>query len=161
MRCDYFESSRLARGHLGGNLERVIRTAVRPVLVVSRIYKPITRFLIAYDGGPSVNKAIDFVRARPLLKGATCHILRVGHLDDKAKYYFEEAAGKLRVDGYEVTTETVLGEPESAIATAVKNEDIQLLVMGAYGHSPIRALILGSTTTTMVRTCPVPILMFH
>ncbi len=36
-----------------------------------------------------------------------------------------------------------------------------LLVMDAYGHSPIRAFILGSTTTAMVRTCPVPVLMFR
>ena len=47
------------------------------------------------------------------------------------------------------------------IADAVKREDIHLLVMGAYGNSPIRALILGSTTTTMVRTCLMPVLMFR
>lgn len=33
--------------------------------------------------------------------------------------------------------------------------------MGAYGHSRIREFILGSTTTTMVRTCLVPVLMFR
>jgi len=33
--------------------------------------------------------------------------------------------------------------------------------MGAYGHSPIRQFILGSTTTTMVRTCQIPVLMFR
>ena len=47
-------------GHLGGNIERVIRTAVRPVLITARAFAPIERFLIAYDGGPSVNRAIDF-----------------------------------------------------------------------------------------------------
>jgi nucleotide-binding universal stress UspA family protein len=47
------------------------------------------------------------------------------------------------------------------IAEAIEREGIQLLVMGAYGHSPIRHLILGSTTTTMVRTCHVPVLMFR
>jgi nucleotide-binding universal stress UspA family protein len=30
--------------------------------------------------------------------------------------------------------------------------------MGAYGHSPIRRLILGSTTTGLIRTCHVPVL---
>ncbi|MEO6054349.1 MAG: universal stress protein, partial [Chthoniobacterales bacterium] len=37
----------------------------------------------------------------------------------------------------------------------------QLLVMGAYGHSRIRQLMVGSTTTAMVRTCQVPVLMFR
>jgi nucleotide-binding universal stress UspA family protein len=33
--------------------------------------------------------------------------------------------------------------------------------MGAYGHSPIRQFILGSNTTSMVRTCQIPVLMFR
>jgi nucleotide-binding universal stress UspA family protein len=33
--------------------------------------------------------------------------------------------------------------------------------MGAYGHSPIREFILGSTTTSLIRTCLVPILLFR
>jgi nucleotide-binding universal stress UspA family protein len=33
--------------------------------------------------------------------------------------------------------------------------------MGAYGHSRIRSLIVGSTTATMVRRCRIPVLMFR
>ncbi|MEP6670078.1 MAG: universal stress protein [Chthoniobacter sp.] len=166
-RCDLVvigkrgEHADFAKGHLGGNLQRVIRAAVRPVLVAARAFRPIERFLIASDGGPSATKAIDFALASPLLKGAACHILRAGHVDDRAKWYLEEAAGKLRAGGSEVTSHAVSGEPVTVIAETVKREDIQLLVMGAYGHSPIRTLILGSTTTTMVRTCLVPVLMFR
>ncbi len=36
-----------------------------------------------------------------------------------------------------------------------------MLVMGAYGHSPLRAMIVGSTTTEMVRSCSVPVLLFR
>jgi nucleotide-binding universal stress UspA family protein len=82
-------------------------------------------------------------------------------VDDKAKWYLDEAAAKLRSVGYAVTSHATSGDPETVIADAVKREGIQLLVMGAYGHSPIRVLILGSTTTTMVRTCLVPVLMFR
>jgi nucleotide-binding universal stress UspA family protein len=31
--------------------------------------------------------------------------------------------------------------------------------MGAYGHSPIRNFIVGSTTTEMIRTIHVPVLL--
>jgi nucleotide-binding universal stress UspA family protein len=34
-----------------------------------------------------------------------------------------------------------------------------MLVMGAYGHSPLRRLIVGSTTTDMIRTVHVPVLL--
>ena len=148
-------------GHLGGNIQRVIRTAVRPVLITARAFTPIERFLIAYDGGPSVTRAIEFVLANPLLQGCACHILRAGKLDDKARWYLDEAAEKLRGGGFDVTTHALRGEPETVIAEAIKREGIQLLVMGAHGHSPIRHLILGSTTTTMVRTCQVSVLLFR
>ena len=88
--CDF------AKGHLGGQLQRVIRASVRPVLVAARAFKPVERFLIAYDGGPSVLKAVDFVLNNPLLKGLHCHILRAGKVDDNARYYLEETAQKLR-----------------------------------------------------------------
>lgn len=151
----------MAKEHLGANLERVVRTAVRPVLVTTATFQPIGKFLIAYDGGPSVTRAIEFALASPLLKGLDCHLLRAGKIDDTAKYYLEETATKLRHAGYEVTTHAIPGAPEKVIAEVIERERIQLLVMGAYGHSPIRALILGSTTTNMVRTCPIPVLMFR
>jgi nucleotide-binding universal stress UspA family protein len=150
-----------APGHLGANLERVVRTAVRPVLVTAQTFQPIERFLIAYDGGPSVARAIEFALTSPLLKGIGCHILRAGQIDDKARYYLEETAAKLRHAGYEVASHAIPGAPEKVMAEVIPRERIQLLVMGAYGHSPIRALILGSTTTNMVRTCPISVLMFR
>ncbi len=153
--CDF------AKGHLGRELERVIRTSVRPVLVASRAFKPVQNILIAYDGGPSVLKAVDFVASSPLLQGLSCHLLRAGKTDDTATHPMEEAAEKLRSAGFEVTTEAIGGAPDAVIGQAVRDRGIDLLVMGAYGHSPIRQFILGSTTTTMVRTCLVPVLMFR
>jgi nucleotide-binding universal stress UspA family protein len=151
----------LAKDHLGANLERVVRTAVRPVLVTSTTFQPMEKVLIAYDGGPSVTKVIDYALTSPLLKGLDCHLLRAGHIDDKARYYLQETAAKMRAGGYTVTTHAIDGAPEKVIADVIQREQIQMLVMGAYGHSPIRAFILGSTTTNMVRTCSVPVLMFR
>lgn len=155
------EHADLAKLHLGGNLQRVIRAVHHPVLVASRAFAPIDRFLIAYDGSPSVGKAVDFVLRSPLLKGLHCHLLRAGKIDDTARYYLEETAEKLRGAGFTVSAHATAGPVDEVIAAAVKEHRINLLVMGAYGHSRIREFILGSTTTTMVRTCLVPVLMFR
>jgi len=40
-------------------------------------------------------------------------------------------------------------------------ESHDLVVMGAYGHSRIRSLIIGSTTTATVRSCKVPLLLMR
>jgi len=155
------EHADFAKGHLGGQLERVIRTSIRPVLVASRAFRPIERFLIAYDGGPSIGKALDFLLTSPLLSGLPCHLLRAGRIDDNARYYLDETADKLRLKGFQVTATAQAGPAEEVIAQHVQDHAIDLLVMGAYGHSPIRQFILGSTTTTMVRTCQTPVLMFR
>ncbi len=155
------ESADFATLHLGSNLERVIRASIRPVLVASRKFSPIERFLIATDGGPSAEKAVQFAIDHPLLRGLGCHLLRAGKIDDPAEGFLEETAGKLRDAGYDVTAQAIEGDPEHVISDAIEREGIQLLVMGAYGHSRIRHLMVGSTTTAMVRTCHVPVLMFR
>lgn len=155
------EHADFAKGHLGANLERMVRTATKPILVASRAFQPIHQFLIAYDGGPSVQRAVEFVLASPLLRGATCHILRAGHVDDNARWFLHETAARLSGGGFSVVSHVIPGDPAHIIAETMKAENIPLLVMGAYGHSAFRTMILGSTTSTMLRTCHVPVLMFR
>lgn len=50
-------------------------------------------------------------------------------------------------------------EPEEAIAAYVKDCGSALLVIGAYGRSRIRHLIVGSTTSTLLRLSTVPALV--
>ena len=150
-----------SKGHLGSNLERVIRSAEVPILVTSRAFQPIEKFLIAFDGGPSAQKAIDYVVSVPLLKGVEAHLLSVGKEGSKISGEFEKASGKLRAAGYSVHADLVAGDADEVIAREVENRGIDLLLIGAYGHSLIRRLIIGSTTTALVRTCKVPVLLFR
>jgi nucleotide-binding universal stress UspA family protein len=152
----------LAIGVAVGVLMSVVSFARKAALLVaSRQFKPIERFLVAYDGGPSVEKAIQFAIEQPLLKGLSCHLLRAGRIDADAKWYLEEAAEKMRAAGYVVSVEAEPGHPEEVIAHSLERQQIDLIIMGAYGHSRIRHLIIGSTTTEVLRTCRVPVLMFR
>ncbi len=155
------ENANLAKLHLGGNLPRVIRSARGPVLVASRDFTPIERFLIAYDGSPSVLKAVEYLLTSPLLKGLHGHLVRAGKLNEAAPGDLEETAVKLRAAGYSITAQATAGTPEHVIGAALTEQRAQLLVMGAFGHSRIREFLLGSTTSAMVRSCLVPVLMFR
>ena len=53
------------------------------------------------------------------------------------------------------------GNPETALPNYIKVYSADLLVMGAYGHSRIRQFIVGSTTTTLLRTSTVPVLVLR
>ncbi len=155
------ESADFDKGHLGNNLERVIRISKIPVLVASRAFKPVEKFLIAFDGGASARKAVDYVANSSLLMGLECHVLMVGRGDSSADQKFASAREVLAVAGFKVKGEILDGDADEVIADYVIKQEIGLLVMGAYGHSKIRRMIVGSTTSEMVRTCQVPVLMFR
>ncbi len=155
------EAADFAKMHLGANLERVIRACRHPVLVSARAFQPIDKMLIAFDGGPSSRKAVEYAVSKPLLHGLKCVLMAVGTPCASIGVDLANAADALRASGYEVDARLEQGDPEKVFAETIRNEAIQLLVMGAYGHSKIRQLIVGSTTTTMVRTCLVPVLMFR
>ncbi len=153
------EAADFAVGHLGASLERVVRASARPVLVASRAFRPIGRVLIAYDGGAAASKAIDYAARQAVLKGLECHVVTVAPQGGGVS--LDKPVGMLRRAGLEVTTAVLHGEPEQAIAAYAAAAGIDLLVMGAYGHSRVRALLVGSTTTALLRACRIPVLVFR
>ena len=154
------EHADFSKGHLGSNLERVVRSAKIPVLVASRAFRPIQKFLVAFDGGPSALKAIHFAASNPLLKGAQAHLVAVGK-EGSPQRELETAATGLRGAGFDVQADLLSGHADDVITAEVEKRQIDLLVMGAYGHSRIRRLVIGSTTTSIIRTCHVPVLLFR
>ncbi|RMA42685.1 universal stress protein [Rhodophyticola porphyridii] len=155
------EAADFAKMHLGSNLERVIRSSTKPILVTSRAFQPVKTLLVAFDGGGSSLKAIDHIARSVLFAGLGIHLLTVGTESTGLRRGIEGAAALLTGAGYQVTAEIVAGEPETVIAERAEAHDFDLLIMGAYGHSRIRNLFIGSTTTEMIRSCKVPILLFR
>ena len=143
------EAADFAKLHLGSNLERVVRASSRPVLVAARGFNPINKFMIAFDGGTSGMKAVDHVAHSPLFAGLSCRLLMVGAESAENRKALDGAHAKLEAGGYAVEADILSGQPDTVISEAVEREGIDLLVMGAYGHSRIRNLIIGSTTTEM------------
>jgi nucleotide-binding universal stress UspA family protein len=52
-------------------------------------------------------------------------------------------------------------EIQPFILSLAADESLDMLVMGAYGHSPLREGILGGVTREMLKTMTVPVLMSH
>jgi nucleotide-binding universal stress UspA family protein len=61
--------------------------------------------------------------------------------------------------GFSAEAEVMPGEPENVISDVIEREGYDLLVMGAFSHSRLRSLFLGSTTTEMIRSCKVPVVI--
>lgn len=152
-----------AREHLGATMERVIRACPSPCLVTSRKFIPVKKAAVAWDGGQSSAKIISFLKNNPSFQDLEWHLLTVaeGGDSDLAAHRLKEAEESFSAAGYNIICQNLGGVVEDAISNYVEDNDINLLAMGAYGHSRIRHLFIGSTTTEMIRRCRIPILCFR
>jgi nucleotide-binding universal stress UspA family protein len=155
------EAADFAKGHLGSNLERIVRASPLPVLVASRAFKPVAKVLLAYDGGSSARKAVDLIARDPLFAGLSVNVVTVGSTSAEVTKGLEDAATRLQGAGLSVQTAVIQGQPETVLGRTVEGDGFDMVVMGAYGHSRIRSLIIGSTTTEMIRSCKVPVLLIR
>lgn len=156
------EHSHAAPGHLGSNLERVARAIHKPLLVVTQEVKPVKKLLIAYDGSPSADKAVDYAANNALMEGLECHLLKVGEATTEAQNILKQAEDKLNVAGVTVHASCKTGKPvQTAVAEYITEKNIDMLMIGAYGHSRIHTFILGSVTTGLIRKTDVPIMLFR
>ena len=153
------ETAHQATGHLGRNLERVIRASYRPVLISPPMFRPIHRYLFAYDGSKSSAAAIGFLIETGLLQGLEGSILLIGQGSDAERIQLGDAVRHLRSAGLSISEHIRPGRAPQVITETVAGESVDLLVMGAYGHSHIRNLIIGSTTTEVLQTSQVATLV--
>lgn len=157
------ENANFATEHLGSMLERVLRSVHVPALVTNRQFKPVEKLAVAYDGGDSCRKALDFLAGSEFAKNRELHLIVCveGHKEELATDRLQEAEARLHKAGLYPTCQVLTGEVEAAIADYVEDAHIDMLVLGAYGHSRIREFFIGSTTTELLRRCRVPVLCFR
>lgn len=143
-------SSADAHGHMGLHVEQVIRSLHKPILLTQQSYKEPQRIMLAYDGSATALKGLEMLAASPLGKGLPVHLVMAGANIEAAQQQMETAAHILRNAGFETKVAIVGGEPDDVLNQYQQEHHIDLMVMGAYGHSRIRQFIVGSTTTAMI-----------
>lgn len=137
---------------LGSHLENVIRTVQRPILVSCGAFTPPKSYMLAYDGSATAHKSLEMIAASPLLKGLPCHLVMVGADTSDAREQLKAAARVVQDSASEVHLAIRAGEVEPTLHAYQREQGIDLLAMGAYGHSRIRQFLVGSTTSTLLRT---------
>ncbi len=147
--------------------EDVVLGAGRPALIVPYIGagKEIgKRVLVAWDGGREAARAVN--DALPLLEQAeTVAVLvinpsRGGHGEEPGA----DIALHLARHGIAVVVQHIEVRDLStgnALLSRLSDEGVDLLVMGAYGHSRLREMVLGGVTREVFQQMTVPVLMSH
>jgi nucleotide-binding universal stress UspA family protein len=147
-----------APDHIGSMIERVVRASSKPVMIVSRAYTPPEHVVFAYDASPAAKRALERLANSPLFAGLPVTIV-MAEASGEAKRAALTEAEAVFAPGYPIISVMDPGKAEKVIPQVVASVQNPLLLMGAYGHSPIRNLIVGSTTTEMIRTVHAPVLL--
>jgi len=148
-------------------IEDVLFDSGRPVLVIPRAggnAEP-RRIAVAWDGSARSARAV--ADALPFLKqaGAVFVVTVTGEKDlsrmapgaDLATHLLQHG-----VDEPHLETLSAIDDDASArLRKFVKDESIDMLVMGAFVHSRFRQAILGGVTRSLLDDVPVPLFMAH
>lgn len=158
------EAAAFASDHLGANIERIVRSSSKPCLVTPQTFSPIDRLLLAYDGSPTGKRILSFlIDNAEGFKDKELHLIAVAKSESDAqrKQDLANAQAQLQQSGLTSTTSLRAGDPEKEISQYIEQHQINLLLMGAYGHSRIRNLIIGSTTIQLLRSSQIAVLLFR
>lgn len=146
---------------LGRHVERVVRSLHKPILTVTDGFKPPQRVLIAFDGSVVTRRGVDLVASSPLFVRLQVHLLMSGKASADADKKLQEARATLESRGMDVVASYLPGDAETVIAQTVRDRAVDLLIMGAYSHSPLRTLLFGSKTTDLLRSSTIPTLLLR
>ena len=155
------EHAQWSGGMLGSSVERTVRASVKPCLVTSEKFHDIGHMLIAYDGSNESDKALRAgIQLAPVLEAEVtiATVATLGH-EDVATAVLHKAKQLALDDGVKARLELLHGNPEEEIIELRETVGADLVVMGAYGQTRIRELILGSTTSHVIHKANVPVLL--
>lgn len=148
-------------------IEELVATSGRPVIRIPLTWRGGEigeKVLVAWDGGREAARAV--FDAMPVLTQAKLVRLVsvLGFVDEPVRQFTlgDDIAATLTRHGIRVETQTAQsarGSVQQELLQQALDFGADLIVMGCYGHSRFRELILGGVTRDMLRGGPLPVLM--
>jgi len=146
---------------IGSTAESVVRNSGKPVMVTPETFIEIESMALAYDGSAPADKALKL--AAELSDTASWPLTVITITNDHAlganlSKKIEDFLEPLKIDSEVIILQ---GKEDREIIKFIQEGSIELMVMGAYGHNRIRELILGSTTSYVIRKSKIPVLLIR
>ena len=146
---------------LGSHIEMLLRKASDPVLIVPAEFKQPASFMVAYDGRDTADKALQKVIDGGLLYGLHCHLVSVKNNESDLSDKLDAAKERLENKGFTVSAAFIEGDIHQSLMEYKTTNKVDLMVMGAFGHSKLRQFFVGSNTIKMLERCDVPLIVLR
>ena len=142
-------------------LGQLIRLSHCPILVTHAPFLPPTSALFAFDNRATAHKLLDWLCKTPLVRALTIHIVMVGKNNSRNVDALREAYARIKQAGISCKKTLLDCRDVSAALNYYQSEnDIGLLMTGAFGQSRLRKLLRGSDTEKLLVSTKTPYLLF-
>lgn len=124
-----------------------------------------SRIIVGWDESKEASRAIN--DAMPMLQQAeyvdviSVDCKEVEGLSNTSKISSYLSKRNVTNQFHLQTTGKDLETPEKVLLSNAKNAEANLIVIGGYGHTRLRELVLGGTTRYLIKHSSVPVLMSH
>ena len=144
---------------LGSTAQSVVRLSGKPVLVTPGHFREIATMALAYDGSTPADHALKL--AAELSQQAAWPLSVVIITDDQTLAAKRSQNVKGVLAPYPIASSVIIrkGKEDKELLRFIREGSADLLVMGAYGHNRLRELLLGSTTSSIIRKSTIPVLL--
>ena len=142
-------------------LSQLIRLSLCPILVTHAPFLPPTSALFAFDNSPTSHKLLTWLCKTPLVRALMIHIVMVGKENSENCDALREAYARLKQAGIKCK-KTLLDchDVTAALNYYQRENDIGLLMTGAFGRSRLLELLKGSDTKKLLGSTTTPYLLF-
>jgi len=155
-------NERFSTGLLGGTAESVSRKCPKPVLVSPMEFREIKSPVLAYDGSARAAAAMHVAAEFCSVLRLPLTVLTVNKDEEQGQKCLAEAQSYLTPYHLDARFElqSTANAPER-IANFIRERGHDLLFIGAYGHSRIIEMVIGSTTEYVLRNADCPVFLYR
>ncbi len=137
-------------------VSQVIRGSIRPVLVSGQKFQAgeTLNLLVAFDGSTHAGRALAVAAELGRRPGVNTTLVTIAATEEAGNETQAPAGEYLYHHGITPKKQIVLGtRPSEMICDLVMEAKSDILIMGAYGHRPMREMFFGSTTERVLSNC--------
>lgn len=144
-------------------VSQVVHRSIRPVLVAGARFpaaQGIRHILVAYDGSAHAGRALWVAAELGAHPGVKCTLMTISSTEENGEEIL--APAELFLLSHNVTPQKriLLGtKPSEIICESVTSAGVDILIMGAFGRSPVREVFFGSTTRQVLSHCATTVIL--
>lgn len=144
---------------LESGIRAIIRRSTRPILMVRNHLSAMRHLLVAYDGSPKSKEALFIAAYLARRYHRRLTLLVIEENSEHGRAMMAEAMDILG----DVVEKGIVRQPEGRVSDVILQEaqerEVDLIVMGGYGLSPLLEALFGSTVDGVLRRTYIPVLI--